>query len=77
MPRGDETGPVWAKGRDWKCSGSPRNVRRLRMRCQDRYRLDEPRVITKEEKKKLLEKQIQNIEKEKQDLEKQIKEIES
>jgi hypothetical protein len=77
MPRGDGTGPVWATGRDWECLGAPRNVRRLRMRYQDRYQLNEARVITKEEKKKLLEKQIQNIEKEKQDLEKQIKEIES
>jgi hypothetical protein len=77
MPRGDGKGPVWATGRDWECLGAPKKVKRLRMRYQDRYQFDEPRVITKEEKKKLLEKRLQHIEKEKQDLEKQIKDVES
>jgi len=76
MPCGDGTGPVWAHRRDWRCWDSQDHTRRLRSRYFQRQQFEEPHPLTNEEKKKILEEQIQYIEKEKQELEKRLKEIE-
>jgi hypothetical protein len=76
MPGGDGTGPVWIIGRDWRCKGFQINRRHTKFRFWQKYQLGEQKLLSKNEKKKLLEKELENIDKEKQEIEKRLKEIE-
>lgn len=70
MPCGDGTGPIWIHKKNFRSNDQNRG---FRQRYWQEFRCVEPRILTKEEKQKLLKQELEEIERKKQLIEKQLK----